>query len=328
MTASMPRVHVAPAWTVDRAVAAQFGPVSLTADQTLWLDSLNATLPQLCRRMPAALQDAALLSIQQHFTNFQLQHLLRFFTKFYPPTWTIVYWLSQSDPSTAPEEIATMLRGQAMAMFLHMLDDHLVDGQIPLDNLLLQLRTEAWTLYAQATADLAGAISDGSAWRDSLISRYFGGVHRPAVPHDLDSYCAGFCHQSATGLVIPVLLARRLGLDSAAICSAYEDFCIAWRLLDDLRDLPDDVAAGVRSGIYYSLDPEGRRAWDACAGTGLDSPHGQALSAALNGGCLDRFAAQIVARLDQAAALAGSFGLPGYAAELNDLAAPLRAAQR
>jgi hypothetical protein len=51
------------------------------------------------------------------------------------------------------------------------------------------------------------------------------------------------------------------GEDLAAVLRA---FCNAWRMMDDLQDVEDDVLAGVESAVWQVLDAPGREAWAAC----------------------------------------------------------------
>ncbi len=319
--------RIATRWTTQSAAQARFGEVDLDLAQSLWLDEMNKALIELCQEMPASLRDASLLAIQRHLAGFQLRNLLTFFTKFAAPAWTVLYWLEQRGPSLDERDAARLRRGQAMAMFLHILDDHLVDGEIPLDNCTLQLRTQAWMAFAASTQALAAQVPDGPMLRDALLSRYFRGVHAAPPPTNLGDYCAIFRDQLATGLVLSFLMARRNGVDEVSVGGAFEEFGIAWRLLDDLRDLTTDLAAGTKSGVYLSLCPRGRRLWEDCIRLGQASPVWPELAQVLDEGVLDEIVTRVIRHLEKAANLADAAGLVPYGRELRQLAAPLRVPQ-
>jgi hypothetical protein len=52
-------------------------------------------------------------------------------------------------------DVTNAVTAQSMAMFLHSLDDHLVDGQVSVTPLTLFLRSQAWTIMTRAFCNLA-----------------------------------------------------------------------------------------------------------------------------------------------------------------------------
>jgi hypothetical protein len=318
------------ALTIEACQQINFAPIPLDSDQLIALDRLNHQLIPFCKSLPPALQTGAIFAIQQHFTGFQLGNLQRFFTKFYAPSWTLLGWMGRSEGDVPTRqgltaaELERAINLQGMAYFLHMLDDHLNDGQIPVSHLLLQLRTQAWMQFTQG----AEALVSSPLAQDSLIycwiNRYFNGVHGNDPIDNLADYCERFRQQLSTTLVLPMIVADRTGHDSAAVQTAYEAFCIAWRLLDDLRDCQDDVLAGEPSGVYYLLTAELRQQWHNCQGVEPTATAWLQLAEALEvSGVLQQLVAQIVHWLALAQAAAQQANLPGYAQELQQLAIPL-----
>jgi hypothetical protein len=147
---------------------------------------------------------------------------------------------------------------------------------------------------------------------------------RPETVESLAAYCERFRQQLSTTLVLPMILADRTDHDAAAVQEAYEAFCIAWRLLDDLRDCQEDALAGELSGVYYLLPLEQRQAWQGCRGLEPAAAAWQQLSQYLElSGVLPAIVREILAWLAIAQAAAERANLAGYAGELRQLAVPL-----
>jgi hypothetical protein len=171
-----------------------------------------------------------------------------FFQHFYSPLWSWIHWAAAS---TQIEEVVT---GQALSMFLHLLDDHLCDGQLRCDPLLLQLRTAAWMRLEECVHKLAMESDSGQELWQSDLSRYFAAIQRPPPINSLDGYCARFRDQMATCVAIPALTLRRQGNPAAAddLRQIVFGLGVAWRLIDDVQDAYADWTAGQES-ILYSL---------------------------------------------------------------------------
>jgi hypothetical protein len=310
--------------TLQACQQANFGKIALTSGQSEALAGLNRQLIPFCQSLPPALQTGAIFAIQEHFTGFQLGNLQRFFTKFYAPSWTLLGWMGGGNGAIAAAELAQAIHLQGMAYFLHMLDDHLNDGQIPVSHLILQLRTQAWMRFTQGAERLVLAESERESLIYCWINRYFSGVHGLEPVDSLAAYCEQFRRQLSTTLVLPMIVADRTGHNAADVQEAYEAFCIAWRLLDDLRDCQDDALSGELSGVYYLLPLEQRQVWQSCQGVEPMSIVWQGLAQYLEGsGVLRALVDEILAWLAIAQAAASRANLPGYAEELRQLALPL-----
>jgi hypothetical protein len=308
--------------TLQACQQVNFGKIALTSEQSEALAGLNRQLIPFCQSLPPALQTGAIFAIQQHFTGFQLGNLQRFFTKFYAPSWTMLGWMGHGAIAAAELEQAIHLQG--MAYFLHMLDDHLNDGQIPVSHLMLQLRTQTWMRFTQGAERLVQEESERESLIYCWINRYFSGVHGPDSVNSLAAYCEQFRQQLSTTLVLPMILADRTGHNAAAVQESYEAFCIAWRLLDDLRDCQDDAISGELSAVYYLLPLKQRQAWQGCQGLEPNGVEWQAMVQYLElSGVLRAVVGEILGWLAVAQAAAKRANLPGYAEELRQLALPL-----
>ena len=301
--------------TLQEACAAlEFQPVELDSSRRSLRTTLNQQLPLLCQAMPTPMQGAAIRDLQAAYAGHSPLGLAKFFDKFYAPTWTVLHWLHCVRPLT-DTMFGFAVEGQAMAMFLHLLDDHLADGQLAASHLRLQLRTEAWGRYRDCAHRLSLALDPTRAVFDDCTTRYFATIDDSTVVNDLMAYESRFAGQLATGLVIPLLLARHAGIGQSMVREAFEHFGVAWRLLDDLRDWASDANDRACSAIWYMLDSGGRELWRLSSHAGPD-PLAQHL--------LDRQVPQELAsrmrdRLLRAASAAESVELRGWASEFAQL---------
>jgi hypothetical protein len=162
------------------------------------------------------------------------------------------------------------------------------------------------------------------------MSDYYAGIWKPKETGNLDSYCNLFRKQMATGLIVPVLMAKRIASDDAFrsdIESLYGSFGISWRLLDDIKDIEADMTERVHSSIYTCLPENMRALWDNDTEGGNNDRKHQTRSL-LEYIIEDNVVGQIVERirveLEAAASLANRHDLAGLAEEFHALLRPLR----
>jgi hypothetical protein len=219
--------------------------------------------------------------------------------------------------------------GQTMALFLHALDDHLTDGQLPVTHLALLMRTQSWMIMKRAIERLARGVPKGRAIVCDFIDNYYSSIGTEEM-ESLDSYCDFFTKQIATWLIVPVLMAKMIHANeefARSIQAVYSSFTIAWRLLDDLQDIETDMRQGIHSSLYTCLPAELRKGWDRAkeekAG-GNGGSAGQVLNYVLASGTIDRIRKRICNELESAASRADSCNMAGFANELRFLLRPLR----
>ena len=355
----------------SRCASIDFGSINPAPGQKEFYGRLNDTVTELVRSLPRSMQAGAMIFVMT-CAGLRLGDGLDFFRNYYPPIWSCLFWLAKAgdDNSLPPELVCHGVRAHAMAMMLHSLDDHLNDGEVPATHLALLLRSQAWKLLHESLAPLAAAVPAGGDTAAELLDDYYSGITASTQPGTLDDFCALFEKQMATGLIVPVLLARATGGQSLlrngleeGVRASLERFGTAWRLLDDIRDLEDDMAAGRRTAIYWALPEEGRRLWDFMGSepekarkrfrasvledTGSEpvknastpitigqnseimgsepvKKRREALSTLiLEEGTIDYLVERIVRELDQSAAHAERAFLPGLAEEFRALAGPL-----
>lgn len=306
-----------------------FGEIALTDEEKAFFDDLCGVVTRMCRRLPESTQTDAIFFAMK-YSRISIGEPLHFFKNYYAPCWSVIYWIMRSPAARkmSDDEYRDVLTVHATAMLLHSLDDHLSDGQLKPTQLLLLIRGEAWRMLHESLARLTKGIEGGSGAAAGFIDDYYKGMSAPP-PETLDEYCSVFARQLATGLVAPVLTAMRLypgGIMAEAVRRAFERFGIAWRLLDDVQDLEDDMAKGDVSGAFLLLSKAGRALWRAMAETGEEES--QSRLEKLRGvlaeeRIIERLVERIVYELDEAARIAEGAGLDGLAAEYYTLASPL-----
>ena len=111
-----------------------------------------------------------------------------------------------------------------------------------------------------------------------------------------------------------------------AIQSAYGSFGIAWRLLDDLRDIETDMMKGVNSAVYVCLPEDKRQLWDKQTGKKFDKRNdsvGIIINCVLENSIIDRLTERICNELQSAASIAESYHMARLADEFRCLLTPM-----
>jgi len=312
-----------------------FGPVNLSEEEKEFSRELNREMLLLCKSLPKSTQTEAALFLLRYL-RVSLSDGVNFIRYFYAPAWSILYWLMKSNPGETRLDQMDMQNaktGHTMAMFLHAIDDHLTDRQVPVTHLTLLLRSQSWMVMNYAFSKLATAVDGGTEIVDHFIDDYYWSIYNTDGVESLDSYCGLFRKQMATALIVPVLVAKRKTADEEfvrSIRAAYESFGIAWRLLDDIQDMEKDMTRGVCSSVYTCLPDEIRKGWNRAKdeqADGNDDCAGRVLNYVLSNGIIDRIRQRICSELESAASIADSCSISGLADELRCLLKPLRNGQ-
>jgi len=221
-------------------------------------------------------------------------------------------------------------QGAVDGVLLPPLDDHLNDGQLPASHLHLLLRSQAWMMMNAALECLSAGIDGGEKFVRHCINDYYSSICNREEVECLDSYCEHFRKQMATWMIAPLLLAKKLSPDAGftgAIQSAYGSFGIAWRLLDDLRDIEADMIKGEHSAVYVCLPEDKRQLWDKQTGRKLDSSNEYAKAIGefvLKTGSINRIKERICRELESAGAIADRLNMPGLKNEFISLLQPIK----
>lgn len=309
-----------------------FGVVNLSEEERRFCKELNDEIVSLCGSLPRSTQTEALLSIMQYW-GIPFDQEFNFFRYYYIPSWSIIYWLIQSAAGGKGLEEVVLRNakaGHSMAMFLHPFDDHLNDHEIPAIHLTLLLRSQSWMIMNHALYSLADGVDGGNGIVRGFLDDYYSSIRSSEKVESLDSYCDLFRKQMATWFIAPALLTKRMTSDAEftdAILTAYGSFGIAWRLLDDIKDLKADMMQGKHSSIYVSLPDEIRDVWNK-GGQGeadVDGAYSEAISSyILESGAIETVRERLCSELESAASIVRGLDMAGLANEFDCLLRPLR----
>ncbi|MFH1116424.1 MAG: hypothetical protein V1792_21125 [Pseudomonadota bacterium] len=313
--------------------AADFGERELSNVEATFYRRFGNEILSLCRSLPASAQTDAILFLMS-YSGTKLGENPDFFANYYPPIWSILYRLSH-EPGLptgllTEADVTDAVATQSMAMFLHSLDDHLVDGQVSVTPLTLLLRSRAWTVMNNAAHNMAGRVGQGEETVRRFLDDYYSGFQDSEQPKTLDDYCDLFRRQMAIVMIAPVLLSMKMTGNSdfaRDIEIAFGSFGIAWRLLDDIRDIREDMEKGAKSSVYLCLSETIRTHWNRSTvgdRTGTQDSANVVLGHILEHGLVDSIRERICTELDSAASLVEVHNMRGLAGEFRCLAQPLK----
>jgi hypothetical protein len=305
-----------------------FGAVGVTTGEKAFCLELSDEIVALCRSLPASAGADALLFLMKYLKT-TFGRPLNFFENYYAPAWSTVYWLIQSASEGCRLTRADRRNAKtahSMALFLHPLDDHLNDHQLPATHLNLLLRSQAWMLMHNALVRLADGIEESEAIVKRGIEDYYAGIIRPQKNLSLDGYCDCFRAQMATWLIVPGLIAKKMAVGEnlrGAILAAYGSFGIAWRLLDDIQDIKVDMIRGRHSAVYTLLPDNIRHHWDKIADDKDRRTTTIILEYIFEHNAVERITARICSELESAASLAAAHGITHLSDQFRCLMRPL-----
>lgn len=247
-----------------------------------------------------------------------------FFSLFYVPIWSFLHWTLVNNGSVQPSLAQAAQTPHAMALFLHLWDDHLCDGQLDVDITRLQLRTVAWQSHTATCYELCEAVGLHTDLVDEHINQYLCSQQSGEPVDDLNEYCRLFSRQVGIWTAVPRILdfAIRGSEESDVIRRLVEHFAICWRLIDDIQDVDLDLMTGKQNAVWIQLDSEGRRRWDECrarslANGKLDPGTWKDLYSAIRAsGCLSELLSRTNAMLTTCVQMAGANEWHGWAREL------------
>ena len=326
---SMDHTRVDSATFIRSCAAINFGKIVPAGRELEFYHGLNEAIISFIKGLPGSMQSEAMLFCMR-YAGLGIGDRLDFFRNFHAPVWSVIYWAAAG--RLVPEQLNDGITAHAMAMLLHSLDDHLTDGELPVNHLTLLIRSQAWLVMQQALARLDEAVPGSARVVMDLIDEYYLGISDTTLPDTLDDYCARFRKQMSTGLIVPQITAT-IADDSpeyaALIRSAGESFGIAWRLLDDIQDLGEDIRNCRRTAVYCLLPQEGKTLWDSiCSDPGAcarDDGLRLIIDILCEMDAIKSIIGRICEELNRAAGFAAEAALGGLADEYRSLMAPLKA---
>ena len=304
-----------------------FGAVNLSNEGKEFCRELNNEIISLCKSLPESTQADALLFFMRYF-RIPFGQELSFFSNYYVPAWSIIYWLIQSateGKGLEREDMQNAKSAHSMALLLHPLDDHLNDNEWPATHLFLLLRSQSWMIMNNAWNRLADKVDGGEEIVAGFLDDYYAGIRSSKEILSLDSYCDLFRKQMATGFIVPALILKKMTANEEfahAIQTAYGSFGIAWRLLDDINDIEADMMKGVHSSIYIYLPEEIRRHWNK----GTEDKHKDCtrfiLDYVLEHSIIERIKERMCTELECAVSIADDHNMTGLADQFRYLLSP------
>jgi hypothetical protein len=309
-----------------------FGDINLSAKEKQFYNELNNEIILLCKSLPESTHTDAILFFMR-YSRTLFGEELNFFRIYYVPAWSIMFWLIQSCPDDKileREYIRNAKTAHSMAMFLHALDDHLNDNDLPITHLALLLRSQSWMIMNSAITMLVDGMDGGQEIVRIFIDDYYSSIHDQEDIESLNGYCDLFRKQMATWMIVPVLMMKKMttGKEFAdAIRIAYGSFGIAWRLLDDINDIEVDMMKGAHSAIYFCLSNKIKQLWGKHATVDPNLKNGNAkiiLDYVLENSIIDRLKTRICTELESAASIAYNYNITGLTEEFQCLLRPLK----
>lgn len=310
-----------------------FGTIRLSDAEKVFCSEWNNEIIALCKSLPESTQIDALHFFMK-YSGLSFGQELNFFRTYYIPTWSIIYWLIQSGPNgngLRQIDIKNAKTAHSMAMFLHALDDHLKDSEMPVTHLALLLRSQAWMIMNNAFNNLANGVDGGEQIVRNFIDDYYSSIRTSKEIESMDSYCDLFRKQMATGFITPILLTKKMISNKEftnAIEIAYGSFGIAWRLLDDIKDIKTDMMKGVDSSVYICLPEEIKNYWkNKDVGEKIDKNSGRdkvILDYILENSVIDGISERICIELELAASIVDRYNITGLADEFRCMLKPLK----
>ena len=190
-----------------------FGKCKLSKMESTFYRRFSNEMFSLCRSLPDSVQTDSILFLMK-YAGLKLGDKLDFFANYYPPAWSILYWLSHDHSLPTErlkeEDVTNAVTAQSMAMLLHSLDDHLSDGQIPVSPLTLLLRSQVSTIMNLACCNLAEGGPEGERIVRTFIDDYYSSIQDSKGARCLDSYCDLFRKQMAIWMIAPILLSMKM----------------------------------------------------------------------------------------------------------------------
>ncbi len=306
-----------------------FAEVDLSSEEEEFRRKFNNEIIALCKSLPESTQTDAILFFTQYLVT-PIGRELNFFKNYYAPAWSILYWLirtNSGDKRLDPEDIKSAITAHAMALFLHPLDDHLHDGQLPATHLTMLLRSQSWMFMNRALNHLTHGFDGGEKIVRGFIDHYYSSIGQSEEIQALDSYCDLFRKQMATWFIVPVLMTKKMAADeklSHAIQTAYGSFGIAWRLLDDLKDTETDMLNGNHSAIYICLPEHIQAHWDKDTQEKDNGPAEIILDYIHEHRVINTITERICSELESAASIVDGYHMKSLAHEFRCLLRPLK----
>jgi len=220
--------------------------VERSNEESSLYSELNLAMFKSIKQLPLSLQETVTLFLLE-YSGIALSPN-EFFQKYPKAVWVILNDLINKYKYN--DTIYKMsVQAQSMSLFIHSLDDHLCDGQIPLDLAKLHLRTTVWNVFEKTCGNLFSELRVEEDLYEENINIYFSSSFLESVD-SLDDYLNRSKRQSTLWQIVPLMLAASEHRQSVQFI--IEQFIMAYRIIDDLEDWKADAIAGEKSSIYFA----------------------------------------------------------------------------
>jgi hypothetical protein len=237
-----------------------FGTIIFDPHKTIFYQKMNSSILDIASLLPPSLKTDCIIFLF-NYSRSTMGEEFDFFKFYEKPLWSSVYWLTEKMDSAYIHNAAASI---ALSMFLHSLDDHLHDREIPCTHLTLMIRSVAWKLYTDSISALCEN-NDGLSLYNSRIDSYYSVIGRH-IHNDLRTYSDSFIRETDIITAVLEITGRRFfnGHDHLnKFISSFQNFAIAYRYLDDWQDYRKDAREGLHTAVYYLLDNTSRNIWNA-----------------------------------------------------------------
>ena len=174
---------------------------------------------------------------------------------------------------------------------------------------------------------LAEGLPKGKITVRGFIDGSYSSIQNPEEQKVLDGYCLLFRKQMAIGMVAPFFYPMKITRNSEFtkdLETAYGSFGIAWRFLDDIRDIKCDFKTGTHSAIYLCLPKKMKTHWGNHNIKSRPASSKDSLNTVLNhileDNLINKINEKIGAELETAASIVEAHQLIGLAKEFRCLA--------
>jgi len=227
---------------------------------------INQYIENIYTLVPKSIQSEIFFFIHKYI-NIDDQSKFDFLQHFKKPTWTVVHHLCNKHISNNTDKdliFTHALYAQGLSLFLHTLDDHLCDGDLPIDHVMLIFRNAVWNDFIRNVEILEDLLNVKSSIRIQNIDRYSYGASIHENTQSFGEYIYAFQLTMKLGTIVSHIIMTYAKCSSSEIHdildSLYSYGC-AWRILDDIDDLSQDILNNKFTAPYFLLNMEEREKW-------------------------------------------------------------------
>jgi geranylgeranyl pyrophosphate synthase len=301
-----------------------FDKPQITQKENEFHQLINQQFMKSLKKMPEVLINPAVTYLMRYAID--VKDPMNFFHYFYSTSWSIIPSIINTFPLKEAGRILyeEAAAGQAMAMMLHVLDNHLVDSQEKTTHLLLQIRSTAWNRFEESLHFFSKDIVNGDKHVQNVLNNYFTNVEYRKQPESLDEYLEFTILEGGTWILLPFLISLKLQSNKEIaknVLNIQNSFIKAFRILDDIQDTFEDAQKSKVTSVTLMLPENKLPLWSSCKGISeCDSSQFNDLLEFINDSGIYRTLVQkIQIEIDIGINIAQEIGLHDYANQLKQM---------